>query len=216
LFYRLGSCWQLVMAMALPSDYFSLPPRLYNPPAPNSFSFVKNEKTKKENADLKTVFPSASEAYLRSLEILRNHPTAERVFDATNLPISSLPPQVENIGMMDVENFRPAPTKRIRKNRKKLSSKAHSLFDSGPKKIKKARSSKQQRFKFLCAHCKEYFLAKPTWRATKGHFVLNHQCEGGTRKQFVVGKKRQTCTDYHYPRSCITFAHEHDEPVMEK
>lgn len=207
---------QQIMAMTLPQDFFTHPPRWHEPPGSDLFDFNVNSFR-----DFESPIPVKSEhdsnelrkAFLSTLQLLRNgHPTADALYDQSKA--LSLPPKVEPSLTSKVESYK-CPTRRIRKSRKKLDSKSRALGGLRPKKRRK-RSSKQQRFKFLCAHCKEYFLAKPTWRASKGHFVLNHQCEGGTRKQFVVGKKRQTCTIYHFPRSCITFANEDDEPVMQQ
>merc|ERR1719183_1080738 len=41
------------------------------------------------------------------------------------------------------------------------------------------------RCRLYCSHCKNYFYAKPTKRVR--FYVLNHQCSGDARKQYVVG-----------------------------
>merc|ERR550517_1772890 len=42
------------------------------------------------------------------------------------------------------------------------------------------------RCRLYCAHCRNYFYAKPTKRPP--YYVLNHQCSGDRRKQFVLGR----------------------------
>lgn len=63
------------------------------------------------------------------------------------------------------------------------------------------------RCRLYCAHCEEYFYAKPT--ARKAFFVLNHQCCGDKRKQYVIGKHHRKCRHNHAPTPCIQFAPKH-------
>lgn len=60
------------------------------------------------------------------------------------------------------------------------------------------------RCRLFCAHCGNYFYAKPT--ARKSFFVLNHQCSGDKRKQYVIGKHHRKCIHNHSPTPCIQFA----------
>lgn len=60
------------------------------------------------------------------------------------------------------------------------------------------------RCRLFCSHCKNFFYAKPT--ARKSFFVLNHQCSGDKRKQYVIGKHHRKCRHDHSPSPCIRFA----------
>jgi len=61
------------------------------------------------------------------------------------------------------------------------------------------------RCRLYCAHCRNYFYAKPTKRPP--YYVLNHQCSGDRRKQFVLGRHHRRCNHSH-PNwiPCIDFA----------
>jgi len=83
------------------------------------------------------------------------------------------------------------------------------LADDCPKvnddESKPKRSSHLVRVRLYCAHCQSYFYAKPTKRVNL--HVLNHQCSGEKRKQFVVGRHHRRCTFDHPPEvPCIDFA----------
>jgi len=60
------------------------------------------------------------------------------------------------------------------------------------------------RCRLFCSHCQMHFYAKPT--ARKSFYVLNHQCSGDKRKQYVIGKHHRKCRHDHYPSPCICFA----------
>lgn len=67
------------------------------------------------------------------------------------------------------------------------------------------RKSTLLRVRFFCAHCSLFFYAKPTKRANL--HVLNHQCSGDKRKQFVVGRHHRRCKyDHAQSVPCIDFA----------
>jgi len=69
----------------------------------------------------------------------------------------------------------------------------------------KNRKSVLVRVRLYCAHCDRFFYAKPTKRVNL--HVLNHQCNGEKRKQFVVGRHHRRCA-YNHPEdvACIDFA----------
>jgi len=61
------------------------------------------------------------------------------------------------------------------------------------------------RCRLYCAHCRNYFYAKPTKRPP--YYVLNHQCSGDRRKQFVLGRHHRRCNHNHENWvPCIDFA----------
>lgn len=78
-----------------------------------------------------------------------------------------------------------------------------------PKKSKSETKSRRKshlvRVRLYCAHCERFFYAKPTKRVNL--HVLNHQCNGDKRKQFVVGRHHRRC-NYEHPADvpCIDFA----------
>jgi len=78
-----------------------------------------------------------------------------------------------------------------------------------PKKSKSETKSRRKshlvRVRLYCAHCERFFYAKPTKRVNL--HVLNHQCNGDKRKQFVVGRHHRRCS-YEHPADvpCIDFA----------
>lgn len=67
------------------------------------------------------------------------------------------------------------------------------------------RKSHLIRVRLYCAHCERFFYAKPTKRVNL--HVLNHQCNGDKRKQFVVGRHHRRCSYSHSADvPCIDFA----------
>lgn len=77
-------------------------------------------------------------------------------------------------------------------------------------KMQKTRKTHLVRVRLYCAHCERFFYAKPTKRVNL--HVLNHQCNGDKRKQFVVGRHHRRCS-YKHPADvpCIDFAPKRDE-----
>merc|ERR550532_2186556 len=72
---------------------------------------------------------------------------------------------------------------------------------------RKREHQKKSQKRIFCAHCETYFFAKPTLRKKKGVFALNHACNGGKRKQYVLGtgRKHRMCQTQH-PGSCLRFS----------
>lgn len=60
----------------------------------------------------------------------------------------------------------------------------------------------KHRFLLYCAHCDIRFRAKPTLRGQK--WVLNHQCVGDKRRQYIVGGYHRTCKKSHRG-PCVQF-----------
>jgi len=74
-----------------------------------------------------------------------------------------------------------------------------------PKLDHHPRTSHLIRVRLYCSHCRNYFYAKPTKRDSL--YVLNHECSGEKRKQYVVGRHHRRCTFDHPPEvACIDFA----------
>lgn len=85
------------------------------------------------------------------------------------------------------------------------------VSNSKPKRARRKNQKNQtqpfNRVRLFCAHCSQFFHAKPTRRGNL--FVLNHQCNGDKRKQFVVGRHHRRCK-YDHPQevACIALAPE--------